>query len=83
MGTNSDEARRAEAAWSASRRMIARKERPSYRIADTGDGHTVYVIELPWLPPVTARSSTAIEAGRRAIAEWLEVSPDTFDVERG
>ena len=45
-GTTSD-FRRAEAAWSAARRMIARKERPCYRVAETGDGSTVYVVELP------------------------------------
>ena len=42
-------ARLAEQAWTASRRMISRGERPGYRVAETGDGITVHVVELPWL----------------------------------
>ena len=75
--------RRAEAAWSASRRMIARKERPCYRVAETGDGATVHIIELPWIAPIDATRQTAVDGARTAIAGWLHVSPDTFDVERG
>jgi hypothetical protein len=75
--------RRAEAAWSASRRMIARKERPCYRVAETGDGATVHIIELPWIRPIDASRQNALDRAREAIAEWLGVQPDTFDVERG
>jgi hypothetical protein len=75
--------RRAEAAWSASRRMIARKERPCYRVADTGDGATVHIIELPWIAPIDATRQTAIDRARDAIAAWLGVQPDSFDLERG
>jgi hypothetical protein len=75
--------RRAEAAWSASRRMIARKERPCYRVAETGDGTTVHIIELPWIAPIDATRETAIDRARDAIAAWLDARSDAFDVERG
>jgi hypothetical protein len=74
--------RRAGAAWTAARRMIARRERPCYRVAETGDGTTVHVVELPWIAPITATRATAIERARDAIAGWLDVRPDAFDVER-
>jgi hypothetical protein len=73
---------RAEAAWSASRRMIARKERPCYRVAETGDGTTVHIIELPWIAPIDATRETAIDRARDAIAAWLDARSDAFDVER-
>jgi hypothetical protein len=80
-GTTSD-FRRAEAAWSAARRMIARKERPCYRVAETGDGSTVYVVELPWIAPVAASRATAIGRARNAVAAWLDVDAGAFDMER-
>ena len=82
MGTPADDIRRAEAAWSAARRMIARNERPCYRVADSGDG-TVHLIELPWLAPVAASPGTSVTRAREAVAAWLEVDPDAFDIERG
>jgi hypothetical protein len=83
MASGSNDFRRAEAAWSASRRMVARKERPCYRVAETGDGATVHIIELPWIAPIEATRRTAIDRAREAIAAWLDVQPDAFDVERG
>jgi hypothetical protein len=74
--------RRAEQARSASRRMIARGERPGYRITDTGDGATVHVIELPWLGSIAADRHTAIRSAQGAIATWLGVDRDAFDLER-
>jgi hypothetical protein len=74
--------RRAEAAWSAARRMIARKERPCYRVAETGDGSTVYIVELPWIAPLSATQATAVERARGAVATWLDVDPGAFDIER-
>jgi hypothetical protein len=74
--------RLADQTWAASRRMIARGERPGYRIADTGDGETIHVIELPWLGRVAADRAKAIRRARQAIAAWLDVDPETFDVER-
>ena len=76
-----DEFRRAEAAWSAARRMIARKERPCYRVAETGDG-TYHLIELPWIPPVAATRATALARAREAVAGWLDVEAGSFDIER-
>ena len=81
MSTGANEARRAQAAWSAGRRMTARREPPCYRVAETGDGSTVHVIELPWLVPIRATRSSARDRAREAIAVWLEVAPDTFDIE--
>ena len=77
-----DQFRRAEAAWSAARRMIARKERPCYRVAETGDG-TYHLIELPWIRPFSAARGTALSRGRDAVAHWLDVDPGSFDIEEG
>lgn len=63
--------------------MIARKERPCYRVAETGDGATVHIIELPWITPIDATRQTAVDRARDAIAAWLDVQPGSFDVERG
>jgi len=76
------QARLAEQAWTASRRMIARGERPGYRIADTGDGTTVHIVELPWLGRVAADRTDAASRARDVIARWLGVDPGAFDVER-
>jgi hypothetical protein len=75
--------RRSQQTWTASRRMIARRERPGYRVAETGDGVTVHVVELPWLGQIVADRSEAVRKAREAIAAWLEVDPDSFDVEWG
>jgi hypothetical protein len=82
MAKGPNDFRRAEAAWSAARRMIARKDRPCYRVAGTGDGATVHIVELPWIVPIEASHQTGVERAREAIAAWLDVQPDTFDVER-
>ena len=62
--------------------MIARKERPCYRVAETGDG-TYHLIELPWIAPVAASRRTALARARDAVARWLEVDPGSFDIEAG
>lgn len=77
-----NQSRRAEAAWTAARRMIARKERPCYRVAETGDG-TYHLIELPWVAPVTASRADALDRARDAVAALLDVDPDAFDIEPG
>jgi hypothetical protein len=74
--------RLAEQAWTASRRMIARGERPGYRVAETGDGATVHVVELPWLGQIAADRQSTIRVVRQTIASWLGVDPDAFDLER-
>jgi hypothetical protein len=82
MAGKTSEFRRSQAAWSAARRMIARKERPCYRIAETGDGLTFHVVELAWIGPVRASRAAAVDRARWAIAAWLDVDPGAFDVER-
>jgi hypothetical protein len=82
MGTPADDVRRADAAWAAARRMIARRERPCYRVAETGDG-TFNLVELPWIAPVPATPGTALARARDAVAGWLGVDPEAFDIERG
>lgn len=77
-----DQLRLAEQTWAASRRMISRGERPGYRIAETGDGETVHVVELPWLGRIATDRRDAIRKARQAIAEWLGVDLEAFDVER-
>jgi hypothetical protein len=83
MAQGSNDFRHTQAAWSAARRMIARKDRPCYRVAATGDGSTVHIVELPWIAPIRASRSEAIDRAREAIAAWLDVQPEAFDVERG
>ena len=61
--------------------MIARGDRPIYRLQAAPDGR--YVVEgCPWLTVASAagRQDTA-DAARAAIAEWLGTGPDAFDVE--
>jgi hypothetical protein len=77
-----DQLRLAEQTWAASRRMISRGERPGYRIAETGDSETVHVVELPWLGRIATDRRDAIRSARQAIAEWLGVDLEAFDVER-
>jgi hypothetical protein len=83
MAQGSNDFRHAQAAWSAARRMIARKDRPCYRVAETGDGNTVHIVELPWIAPIKAGRREAIDRAREAIAAWLDIQPEAFDVERG
>jgi hypothetical protein len=71
----------AEQAWAASRRMIARGERPGYHVAETGDGETIHVVELPWLGRIAVDRPSAIRKARQAIAEWLGVDLEAFDIE--
>lgn len=76
--------RRAEAAWTAGNWMIARGERPMYRVVATGQAPAieVRVVELPWLVEATAtRPSNVLVMARAIIAEWLDVDGDRFDVE--
>jgi hypothetical protein len=62
--------------------MIARRERPCYRIAETGDGSTVYIVELPWIEAIPATRATAVRRAHDAVAAWLDVDPGAFDIER-
>ncbi len=62
-------------------RMIASGERPPvYRVRMAPDGR--WSIEwTPWLPIEASNRDEALEAARAAIAAWLEVEPDRFEVE--
>jgi hypothetical protein len=62
--------------------MIARGERPCYRVIPVQDGSWT-VDALPWLVVMAARRRGAMDEARAAIADWLEVGPDSFDVDTG
>jgi len=64
----------------AARRMVARGERPGYRLRAGQDGSWT----LDGLPGVVVTADTkraALTAARAAIAAVLEVDPEAFDVE--
>ena len=75
--------RRAEAARTASRRMIARGERPGYRVevVRTAPDIAVRIVELPWLSGSAPSMRDVTATGRRLVADWLEVPPGAFDIE--
>jgi hypothetical protein len=73
---------RRQLALQASRRMIARGERPLYRPLTEEDGDFIF-IRIPELEIVTqARNRSDVAAmARDCIATWLDVPPDSFDLE--
>ena len=75
-----NEARQREAAHQASRRMIARGDRPAYRVTADEDGRW-QVYGMPWVSVTAAGRREALDEARKAIAEWLDVPPDAFVVE--
>lgn len=62
--------------------MIARGERPAYRLATGQDGRWG-VDAMPWLSVAAVNRREALDEARAAIAAWLQVEPDAFDVEAG
>ncbi len=74
------EADRQRVARQAAIRTIARGERPVYRAMQAEDGRW-YVLGYPWLSIDARERRSALEAPRAALAAWLDVVPDTFDVE--
>jgi len=72
------EERQRAAALQAARRMIARGERPMYRLRAQDGRWTVDA--MSWLTVTAAGHSSALDAARAAIAEWLDVPPEAFDV---
>jgi hypothetical protein len=68
------------AARQAAIRTIARGERPVYRAMQAEDGRW-YVLGYPWLSVAATGRREALDEARVAIAEWLAVAPDSFDVE--
>ena len=75
--------RRAEAARTAGRRMIARGERPMYRVevVRTSPDVAFLIVELPWLRGSVASMRDLTDAARTLVGGWLEARPDAFDVE--
>ncbi len=52
---------------------------PLYRVRMAPDGR--YVVDwCPWLSIEASNRSEALAAARNAIAAWLEVEPDRFEV---
>ena len=70
------------AARQAAIRTIARGERPVYRAMQAKDGRW-YILGYAWLSIDANDRRSAVEATRAAVAEWLGVEPDTFDVVSG
>jgi len=73
------EAAREQAAYQASIRTIRSGERPIYRVR-TKDARW-YVDGCPWLAIDASDRRSAVEASRTAVAGWLDVESDAFDVE--
>ena len=74
------EADRPRVARQAAIRTIARGERPVYRAMQAQDGRW-YVLGYPWLSIDANDRRSARDATRAAVAEWLGVQHDAFDVE--
>ena len=60
--------------------MVARGDRPGYRLVVAQDGSWT-IDAMSWLLVVATTRSEAIDAVRAAITEWLDVPPEAFDVE--
>ena len=60
--------------------MISRGDRPGYRLMPAQDGRW-YVDALPWLSVTVARRPEALDEARAAVAAWLDVDPDSFELE--
>jgi hypothetical protein len=75
--------RLAEQARAASRRMIARGQRPAYRVDAFGEAPEIRIriAELPWLSGTADRSQSVLVEARRIVAGWLEVDGESFDIE--
>jgi hypothetical protein len=60
--------------------MVARGERPGYRVVAAQGGRWT-VDALPWVSVTAMGRGEALEAARAAIAEWLDVAAEAFDLE--
>lgn len=67
------------AALQGGRRMVARGERPRYRLTAAQDGSWTPEV-LPWLSVAATGRLAALDAVRAAIAAWLDVPPESFDL---
>jgi len=70
---------REHGAYQAALRMVRAGERPLYLIRMAQDGHW-QVEGRPWLSIDARERRSALEGTRAAVAEWLGVDPDAFDV---
>jgi hypothetical protein len=68
--------RKRAAALQAGRQMIARGQRPPYRVRAQDGRWTVDA--MAWLSVAATSRPEALDAARAAIAAWLDVSADTF-----
>ena len=60
--------------------MVARGERPSYRVRMAEDDS--WIVEgRPWLPIAAASRSEALASARKLVAGWLEVDESAVDIE--
>ena len=59
-----------------------RGDRPAYRVTTAQDGRWT-VDAMPWVSVAAVNRREALDEARAAIAAWLEVEPDAFDVEIG
>jgi hypothetical protein len=66
-------------ALQASRRMVARGERPAYRLRMVQDGRWT-VSEAPWLSLDATDRREALAEAIQAISEWLDCDPAAFDI---
>ena len=74
------DARRRDIAAQAAVRLIRSGERPVYRLVPTQDGR--WAIESRgWLSVDASDRRGALVAARAAVADWLDVPADSFDVE--
>ncbi len=80
MARHVSEATKHAAALQAARRMIARGERPGYRLR-AGQDRSWTVDGLPWVTVATTGRRAALHAARATIAEWLDVELGSFDIE--
>lgn len=78
MARHVSDAMKQAAALQAARRMIAGGERPMYRLRAQDGRWTVEA--MSWLAVTTTSRRGELDAARAAIAEWLDVPPDSFDV---
>jgi hypothetical protein len=74
------EADKERVARQAAIRVIRSCERPVYRVIAKQDG-SWSVLGCSWLVIDANDRRSAVEATRAAVAEWLGVEPDAFDVE--
>ncbi len=75
-----NETRQRGAAEQAARRMIARGERPDYRVRTAQDGRSK-VLRCPWLSMDADDRRGAAGVAKTTVTKWLGVHPGALDVE--